>query len=153
MKLYRIYISLILSIITFTCIQAQNGILDELRRNNPGEGTVTIHQDPRIEALVGKARVRSTTGESSVKGTGYRVQVYAGNNSRAARDQAMNMAARVKQYFPDATVYTTFVPPRWICRVGDYQSYEEADAMMRRLRGTGAFKEVFIIKEQINIDL
>jgi len=142
-----------LCILSVTFVQAQNGILDELRKNNPGEGTVTIHQDPRIEALVGKQRVRSTNGESSIKGTGYRVQVYAGNNSRAARDQATNMAARVKQYFPEARVYTTFVPPRWICRVGDYQSYEEADAMMRKLRDTGSFREVFIIREQINIDL
>ncbi|MDR0988205.1 MAG: SPOR domain-containing protein, partial [Prevotellaceae bacterium] len=50
-------------------------------------------------------------------------------------------------------VYTSFHSPRWLCRVGDFSSIEEADAMMRRLRATGAFKEVSIVKEQINIPL
>ncbi|WP_410520200.1 SPOR domain-containing protein, partial [Bacteroides sp. RTP31139st1_H2_RTP31139_211217] len=43
--------------------------------------------------------------------------------------------------------------PRWLCRAGDFRSIEEADAMMRQLRATGVFKEVSIVKEQINIPL
>ncbi|MDD6473507.1 MAG: SPOR domain-containing protein, partial [Bacteroidales bacterium] len=34
-----------------------------------------------------------------------------------------------------------------------YKSIEEADAMMRKLRATGTFKEVSIIKDQINITI
>ena len=33
-------------------MQAQN-IVKSLERNVPGQGKVTIHQDPRIEALLG----------------------------------------------------------------------------------------------------
>jgi outer membrane protein assembly factor BamA len=40
-----------------------------------------------------------------------------------------------------------------LCRVGDYRSIEEADASMRRLKATGKFKEVSIVREQINIPL
>jgi hypothetical protein len=40
-----------------------------------------------------------------------------------------------------------------LCRAGDFRSIEEADAMMRQLRATGAFKEVSIVKDQINIPL
>ena len=53
----------------------------------------------------------------------------------------------------ELTVYTSFNPPRWLCRAGDFRSIEEADAMMRQFRATGVFKEVSIVKEQINIPL
>ena len=118
----------------------------------PGQGKVTIHQDPRIEALLGTEYV--ATGEQTIlKSPGYRVQVYAGNNSRTARNEATNMASKVKEYFPDLKTYAFFTSPRWLCRVGDFRSIEEADAMMRKLRATGVFKEVSIVKDQINIPL
>ena len=69
-----------------------------------------------------------------LKARGYRVQVYAGNNSRVARNEANNVAAKVKEEFPDMPVYAYFQPPRWLCRVGDFRSIEEADAAMRRLK-------------------
>jgi hypothetical protein len=59
----------------------------------------------------------------------------------------------VRAEFPDLPVYTYFQPPRWLCRVGDFRSIEEADAAMRKLKGSGAFKEVSIVREQINIPL
>jgi len=37
-------------------IQAQS-IIKSLERNIPGQGKVTIHQDPRIEALIGMEQV------------------------------------------------------------------------------------------------
>ena len=88
-----------------------------------------------------------------MKARGYRVQVYAGNNSRTARQEANEVAEAVKGEFPDLPVYAFFQPPRWLCRVGDYRSIEEADAAMRRLKATGKFKEVSIVREQINIPL
>ena len=77
----------------------------------------------------------------------------AGNNTRQAKNDAYHVASRVKEYFPELTVYTSFNPPRWLCRVGDFRSIEEADAMMRRLKATGVFKEVSIVRDQINIPL
>ncbi len=81
-----------------------------------------------------------------IKSSGYRVQAYAGNNTRQAKNEAYPVASRVKEYFPELTVYTSFNPPRWLCRVGDFRSIEEADAMMRQLKSTGVFKEVSIVK-------
>ncbi len=52
--------------------QAQ-GIIRSLERTVPGQGKVTIHQDPRIEALIGMER--PATGEQKViktSGSGYR---------------------------------------------------------------------------------
>ena len=136
----------------FTGIVRAQNIVKSLERYVPGQGKVTIHQDPRIEALLGTEYV--ATGEQTIlKSPGYRVQVYAGNNSRTARNEATNMASKVKEYFPDLKTYAFFTSPRWLCRVGDFRSFEEADAMMRKLRATGVFKEVSIVKDQINIPL
>lgn len=147
-------LGLLLLLLVFAAgMQAQN-IVKSLERNVPGQGKVTIHQDPRMEALLGSVRTATgTDSQNMIKADGYRVQVYAGNNSRNARNEAHNMASKVKEYFPDLKVYTSFTSPRWLCRVGDFRSIEEADAMMRKLRGTGIFKEVAIVKDQVNIPL
>ena len=128
---------------------AQQNIVESLQRNRAGEGTVTIRQDPKITGLIGSIYTGNVTGgeQKMLKARGYRVQVYAGNNSRVARNEANNVAAKVKEEFPDMPVYAYFQPPRWLCRV------EEADAAMRRLKATGVFKEVSIVREQINIPL
>lgn len=136
-------------------VSAQKSIVDELQKNRVGQGTVTIHQDARISALLGSAYVRgeNETEPKVLKMRGYRVQVYAGNNSRIARKEANEVANQIKQEFPELSVYAFFLPPRWLCRVGDYKSIEEADATMRRLKTSGKFKEVSIVREQINIPL
>ena len=147
-KLALLTLLLVLAVVG---VQAQ-GIVKSLERNVPGQGKVTIHQDPRIEAMIGMER--PATGEQKViKTSGFRIQAYAGNNTRQAKNDAYHVASRVKEYFPELTVYTSFNPPRWLCRVGDFRSIEEADAMMRRLKSTGVFKEVSIVRDQINIPL
>ena len=104
----------------------------------------------------GKAHVAyipNGTENRVLKSQGFRVQVYAGNNTSRAKNEAHAVGSRIKEYFPELSVYTSFNSPRWLCRVGDFRSIEEADAMMRQLRATGVFKEVSIVKEQINIPL
>ena len=134
---------------------AQVSIVEELQKERVGLGTVTVHQDAAISALLGSVYVKdeNETEPKVLKSRGYRVQVYAGNNSRVARQEANDMAELIKTEFPELPVYAFFQPPRWLCRVGDYRSIEEADASMRRLRATGKFKEVSIVREQINIPL
>ena len=136
-------------------VSAQTNIVESLQTNRVGQGTVTIHQDAKISALLGAVYVKSTgdTEPKVLKARGYRVQVYAGNNSRIARKEANDVAEQIKMEFPELSVYAFFQPPRWLCRVGDYRSIEEADASMRRLKATGKFKEVSIVREQINIPL
>ena len=134
---------------------AQRSIVSELTKPVSGQGTVTVHQDDKISTLLGEAYVKSDNNEEPkvLKARGYRVQVYAGNNSRVARQEANEVAEKIKKEFSELSVYTFFLPPRWLCRVGDYRSIEEADAVMRRLKATGHFKEVSIVREQINIPL
>ena len=65
----------------FTGIVRAQNIVKSLERYVPGQGKVTIHQDPRIEALLGTEYV--ATGEQTIlKSPGYRVQVYAFKSER-----------------------------------------------------------------------
>ena len=79
--------------------------------------------------------------------------VHQRKESAAISSSASIRYPRIKEYFPELTVYTSFNSPRWLCRVGDFRSIEEADAMMRKMKATGVFKEVSIVKDQINIPL
>lgn len=149
---------LIILLSAFLCVayaSAQSkDILTSLQKNVPGQGKVTIHQDARIAALVGSEAVPvGEDGSRVIKKAGYRIQVYAGNNTREAKNEAHAIGVRVKELFPDLPVYTSFNPPRWLCRAGDFSTIEEADAMMRQLRAVGDFKAVSIVREQINIPL
>ncbi len=133
---------------------AQQNIVESLRRTEVGEGTVTIHQDAEITNLLGNIH-QSLEGDEQkmLKARGYRVQVYAGNNSRVARNEANKTAEKLREEFPELPVYVYLQAPRWLCRAGDFRSIEEADATMRRLKATGIFKEVSIVREQINIPI
>ena len=131
---------------------AQESIFDRLSKQQAGEGVVTIHQDARLKALVGQLRTSSSNAQKNAqKVQGFRVQVYAGNNSQQARTEATQMAEKVKKLFPELDVYTQFVSPRWLCRVGDYRSIEEADAVMRQLKEAGNFKEVSIVRSLVKL--
>ena len=140
----KLALLILLFVLAGASAQAQN-IVKSLERNVPGQGKVTIHQDPRIEAMIGMERLAT--------GSGFRIQAYAGNNTRQAKNDAYRVSSQVKVYFPELAVYTSFNPPRWLCRVGDFRSIEEADAMMRKMKATGVFKEVSIVKDEVNIPL
>ncbi|WP_300725715.1 SPOR domain-containing protein [uncultured Bacteroides sp.] len=146
-------VSLILFFAVST-IYAQKNIVESLQTRRAGEGTVTVHQDAHITSLLGTRYVSSGSSSSkTIKARGYRVQVYAGNNSRVARSEAIAIANKVKATFPEAAVYTYFQSPRWLCRVGDYRTVEEAHEAMRKLKESGQFKEISIVREQINIPI
>ena len=146
---FVIFLTLLLSV---CAVKAQTDIIQDLQTRRPGDGQVTITQDATIASLIGKRYVRANdAAQNTIKTRGYRVQVYVGNNSRVARNEATQMADKVKTEFPDLPVYTYFQPPRWLCRVGDFKSMEEAYDSMLKLKRSGKFKEVSIVRENINI--
>ncbi len=151
MKKYIVLVSLFLALPFGSDAQ---DIVKSLEEIVPGQGRVIIHQDGDISALLrreGQTVVDSNSETQVIKRPGYRIQVYAGNNTRNAKNEAYAEASRVREVFPELNVYTSFIPPRWLCRVGDFRTIEEADAVMRRLRESKVFKEVSIVKDQINI--
>jgi preprotein translocase subunit SecF len=153
MKRITFFVVLAMAAVLSTYAQRDRGI--SLHTDATGQGKVTIHQDAQITALVnGVTASNISTGEKKeLKRQGYRVQVYAGNNTSRSRNEAQDVANKVKQHFQDAQVYAYFVSPRWLCRVGNFPTIEEADAMMRQLKATGAFKEISIVRDQITIEI
>ena len=148
------YLFTLLFLLTASMASAQRTIIEGLQTQRPGEGIVNIHQDAYVASLIGLRYVNNAaTSNKTLKARGFRVQVYAGNNSRVARNEATAVANKVKQEFPDMPVYTYFQPPRWLCRIGDFKSIEEAHVAMRKLKESGEFKEVAIVREQINIPI
>lgn len=81
---------------------------------------------------------------------GYRIQVYTGGNTRQAKQSALRMKERVQRLFPELSVYITFKSPRWICRVGDFISREEAKPYLKELRKQGISPEANIISSTVS---
>ena len=79
------------------------------------------------------------------KVVGYRVQAFAGGNSRKDRQKAEQVRNSIKSHYPNVPVYVHFYSPRWICRVGNYRTYEEAHQMLVSLRDLG-FDQATIVK-------
>ena len=86
----------------------------------------------------------------SYKVNGYRVQAFAGGNSRTDRQKAQNIGDAIKMQFPEQPVYVHFYSPRWICRVGNYRTYEEAHAMLLELKKMG-YQQATIVKGKISV--
>ena len=85
-----------------------------------------------------------------MKITGYRVQVFAGGNSRADRQKAERIRDDIKAHFSTVPVYAHFYSPRWICRVGNNRTYEEAHQMLVTLRNIG-YTQATIVKGKITV--
>lgn len=81
---------------------------------------------------------------------GYRVQAYAGGNSRDDKNRAQQAGNRIKAAYPDQPIYVHFYSPRWICRVGNYRSIEEATRMLNAIQALG-YKQAVIVKGKITV--
>lgn len=86
----------------------------------------------------------------SYKVNGYRVQVFAGGNSRADKQKAQQAGNAVKRAMPDQPVYVHFYSPRWICRVGNYRSYQEANRVLTQVKKLG-YRQACIVSGKINV--
>jgi len=81
---------------------------------------------------------------------GYRVQVFAGSNSRSSRVQAERIGKEINALFPGEPVYVHFYSPRWICRMGNYRTYEQAHEVLRAVKKMG-YGSAIIVKGKITV--
>lgn len=132
---------------------AQNRTLvKDLEKEEPGKGRVKIEMDARIDSLLGP--ISEALSGDKVKATGYRIQIYAGNNTRASKEQAAQADKFMRENFPQLSVYTIFKSPRWLCVVGDFLYYEEAYETLRMLKKETQFKQMIILRNQeINVPI
>ena len=98
----------------------------------------TTYMEPRKKVMKG------------YKVNGYRVQVFAGGNSRDARVKAERTGREINALFPGEPVYVHFYSPRWICRMGNYRTYEEAHQMLNAVKKLG-YNSAIIVKGKITV--
>jgi hypothetical protein len=84
------------------------------------------------------------------KVNGYRVQVFAGGNGRADRQKAEHTGEEIKTLFPNEPIYVHFYSPRWVCRMGNYRTYEEAHDILRQVKSLG-YTSAVIVKGRITV--
>ena len=130
-------------------------------KNNPTTKPTTPTTKPTTKPTTANTEGDSETDEpapdlskkvmrNAVKVNGYRVQAFAGGNSRKDRIEAEQVGNTIKSHFADVPVYVHFYSPRWICRVGNYRTYEEAHQMLVQLRNLG-YNQASIVKGKITV--
>ena len=108
------------------------------------------HKTETAETEIPSVDMRKKVMRRSYKVNGYRVQVFAGGNSRDDKIKAQNAGNAVKQAFPSQPVYVHFYSPRWICRVGNFRTYEEASAVLHQVKKMG-YRQACIVSGKINV--
>ena len=93
---------------------------------------------------------RKKVMKGGTKVNGFRVQVYAGGNGRTDRQKAQRTGDEIKSLFPNEPVYVHFYSPRWICRMGNYRTYEEAHDVLTRVKQLG-YTSAVIVKGKITV--
>ncbi|MGN1353463.1 MAG: SPOR domain-containing protein [Alloprevotella sp.] len=85
--------------------------------------------------------------------TAYRIQIFSGSNSHQDKQKAYDVAAKCREKFPELTVYTKFVSPRWVCRVGDFKNLADAQNYASKIRAAHFTREVRIVKTTVRVKL
>lgn len=122
----------------------------EKKEEHKPEVPITKKTDTDSEETAPVVDMNKKVMRNSHKVKGYRVQVFAGGNSRADKEKAQQAGNTVKRKYPSEPVYVHFYSPRWVCRVGNYRTLEEANRMMRNVRNLG-FKQACVITGQITV--
>lgn len=128
--------------------QAQQQKEREEARKQEAKRQTTLDNNDDVDIPI--IDTRKKVMRNSRKVDGYRVQAFAGGNSRDDRNKAQSIGNNIKQHFPSEPIYVHFYSPRWICRVGNYRSFAEASAMLKELKKLG-YKSACIVKGKITV--
>jgi hypothetical protein len=125
-KAFHIFLSF-----SFLCcadtVYAQTGILDT-SQNDSANSNVVIHADARLATLVAKKGKGSPVG-TITSGKGFRVQIYNGNDRKAAINTKIDFMRR----YPNIHTYMTYIAPQFRVKVGDFRTHPEAQKLNHEL--------------------
>lgn len=80
---------------------------------------------------------------------GYRIQVYSGAGNSTAKREAKSIEAKVRKTFPELSVYCHFKSPRWVCRVGDFATRDEAQRYLSKIKSQRISAEATIVSDEV----
>ena len=122
----------------------------EAAKENTHENNAQKSENPKEETDIPVVDMRKKVMRKSYKVTGYRVQVYAGGNSRNDRLKAEQTGNTLKMKFPEQPVYVHFYSPRWICRMGNFRNLSDAQKVLIKVKALG-YKQACLVKGQITV--
>lgn len=138
-----IFISL-LALLSSAYIAAQEKktIVEDLNTSRWGQGKVTVMQDETIDKIVA---VRGTGADSlgndgfgkystPIKGGGYKIQVFMGNNQQQSKREAESKQAQIKAAFPELKTEVKFQSPFWRLRVINFLAREDAEEVLKEMQ-------------------
>ena len=136
----------IFSIFAFgNALQGQN-LLEEVQTVREGEGIVTIHQEEGIDFLM-ETMVKENSRQPGVDG--YQIQLYSGSGPKGKR-QALEVKGKLLEEFPDVKITTTYNPPFWRVRVGNYRHKHEALPLLNDLKAI--FPNCYVVKGSVRME-
>lgn len=122
----------------------------ETAKENAHESNAQKSESQKDETDTPVVDMRKKVMRKSYKVTGYRVQVYAGGNSRNDRLKAEQTGNTLKMKFPEQPVYVHFYSPRWICRMGNFRNLSDARKVLIKVKALG-YKQACLVKGQITV--
>ena len=79
---------------------------------------------------------------------GYRIQIYSGPRNEG-QIAARKMEAKCKKALPGLATYVKFIQPRWTCRVGDFQTHQDAEVFVKKIREADISSQITIVRSEI----
>lgn len=137
--------------------------IGHITSNVAGQGTVTVHQDTLLDNIVNgekqyvpekkeeKKDIPGIQTGKKLKARGYRIQVYWGGSARSEQTNAQRAGVKITTVFPELQAYTSFESPNWRCRVGDFATYKEAEAYLKKINEAKLIKGATIVKSEVYI--
>ncbi|MBQ6074009.1 MAG: SPOR domain-containing protein [Bacteroidales bacterium] len=113
--------------------------------NQKGRGTATVNQSYDLR----NALSRHIVANSGRKMQGYRVRIFF-DSDRTARAKSEAIATEFENRYPGVRAYRSHVSPYFKVTVGDFRTRADAQRFASRLTNSGAYRYVFVVKEQIN---
>lgn len=145
----RIFV-LFIAVAAYMSIFADDSIVTPIRANIVSEMSgVEVCQDSTVARLLHNV----IYGEQElIEIDGYRVQIYSSNQQQVAKEEALGLEKKLKEYLSH-TIYVTYVSPFWKVRVGDFRTYEEAYAYKKEFvqMYPEQMGETYIVKDKIKV--
>lgn len=110
---------------------------------------VHVCQDSLMEA---RLREKIYGGGELVEIDGYRVQIFSSNRQQTAKEEALNLEKKMSEAL-SVPVYVMYIAPFWKVRIGNFRTYEEANALKQQI--ITQFSELqgdtYIVRDKIQV--
>ena len=117
-------------------------ILDDMPR-------VRVHQDSLMEMLL-KEKIYGKSAQIEING--FRVQIFSSNRQQTAKEEALVLEKKMTEALSTA-VYVAYIAPFWKVRLGNFRTYDEANAFKVQL--ITQFPELqgdtYIVRDKIQV--